>query len=101
MPKCKTIPLTKLNLYEEISKKDLRIKNIVDDLNITSNNGRKILYRFKENKIFGDKKILLPAISTNNLIENNKKIKEENKLINNRINRLVEFKLNKIIEINM
>ena len=40
----------------------------------------KILYRFKENKIFGDKKILLPAISTNNLIENNKKIKEENSL---------------------
>ena len=80
MPKCKTIPLTKLNLYEEISKKDLRIKNIVDDLNITSNNGRKILYRFKDNKIFGDKKILLPAISTNNLIENNKKIKEENSL---------------------
>ncbi len=75
MPKCKTIPLTKLNLYEEISKKDVKIKNIDDDLNITSNNGRKICYKFKENKFLGTKKLLFPSISTHNVYTYNKKIK--------------------------
>ena len=48
IPKSKSIPLTYMNLYEEISKKDIKVKNIDDDLNITSNNGRKILYKFKK-----------------------------------------------------
>ncbi len=35
LPKIKTFPLKCLNLYEEISKKDVNIKNMGDDLNIT------------------------------------------------------------------
>ena len=56
LPKLKAFPLSHLNLYEEISKKDLRIRNIDDDLNITSNNGRKIFYKFKEKKLTNPKK---------------------------------------------
>ena len=79
MPKSKTVPLTNLNLYEEISKKDVKIKNIDDDLNITSNNGRKICYKFKENKFLGTKKLLFPSISTHNVYTYNKKIKGNNR----------------------
>ena len=35
LPKIKTFPLTCLNLHEEISKIDVNIKNMDDDLNIT------------------------------------------------------------------
>ena len=81
IPKSKPIPLTNLNLYEDISKKDIKIKNIDDDLNITSNNGRKIFYRFKENKFLGTKKTLLPSISSGNFVPSyHKKMKEENSL---------------------
>ena len=77
MPKSKTVPLTNLNLYEEISKKDVKIKNIDDDLNITSNNGRKIFYRFKEHKLFSTKKSIFPSISANNFFGPSKRAKEE------------------------
>ena len=90
----KPIPLRKINLYEEISKKDIKIKNIDDDLNITSNNGRKIYYRFKENKLFSTKKPLIPSISANNFYGNNKKGKEETSMakisLKNLINQLNE-----------
>lgn len=66
IPKSKSIPLTYMNLYEEISKKDIKVKNIDDDLNITSNNGRKILYKFKENNSNNNNKKILPSISGNN-----------------------------------
>ena len=78
MPKSKTVPLTNLNLYEAISKRDVKIKNIDDDLNITSNNGRKIYYKFKDNKILRNTKYLLPSISNNNIYTYNKKIKGKN-----------------------
>ena len=71
LPKLKAFPLSHLNLYEEISKKDLRIRNIDDDLNITSNNGRKIFYKFKE------KKLTNPKIFKK---KNGKKINENMKL---------------------
>ena len=50
LPKVKTIPLTYKNLYENISNKYVRIRNLEDDLNIPSLNGRRIIYKFKENK---------------------------------------------------
>ena len=78
MPKSKTVPLTNLNLYEAISKRDVKIKNIDDDLNITSNNGRKIYYKFKDNKILRNTKYLLPSISNNNIYTYNKKVKGKN-----------------------
>ena len=78
MPKSKTVPLTNLNLYEEISKRDEKIKNIDDDLNITSNNGRKIYYKFKDNKFLRNTKYLLPSISNNNIYTYNKKVKGKN-----------------------
>ena len=77
IPQVKTIPLTNLNLYEEISKKDIKIQNIDDDLNITSNNGRKIFYRFKEHKLFSTKKSIFPSISANNYFGHGKRAKEE------------------------
>jgi hypothetical protein len=77
VPQGKQIPLTNLNLYEEISKKDVKIKNIDDDLNITSNNGRKIFYRFKEHKLFSTKKSIFPSISANNFFGHGKRAKEE------------------------
>ena len=78
MPKSKTVPLTNLNLYEAISKRDVKIKNIDDDLNITSNNGRKIYYKFKDNKFLRNTKYLLPSISNNNIYTYNKKVRGKN-----------------------
>ena len=68
LPKIKTFPLTYLNLHEEISKKDVKIKNMDDDLNITSNNGRKIFYRFKENKLSNLQRPNFPPIFNKRLI---------------------------------
>ena len=68
LPKIKTFPLTYLNLHEEISKKDVKIKNMDDDLNITSNNGRKIFYRFKENKLSNLQRPNFPPIVNKRLI---------------------------------
>jgi hypothetical protein len=94
IPQVKTIPLTNLNLYEEISKKDIKIQNIDDDLNITSNNGRKIFYRFKEHKIFTDKKSVFPPISLSTNFANAKKLREETSMakisLKNLINQLNE-----------
>ena len=94
IPNSKPIPLTNLNLYEEISKKDIKIKNIDDDLNITSNNGRKIFYRFKENKFFNTKKSLYPSLSANNFYGYGRRDKEETSLakktLRNLINQLNE-----------
>ena len=87
IPQSKPIPLTNLNLYEEISKKDIKIKNIDDDLNITSNNGRKIFYRFKENKFLGTKKSLFPSLSDNNFY--NKRNKEETSMAKKSLKNLV------------
>ena len=92
IPKSKSIPLTYMNLYEEISKKDIKVKNIDDDLNITSNNGRKILYKFKENNSNNNNKKILPSISGNNLHEY-KKISEKDKSLakislRNKVNQL-------------
>jgi hypothetical protein len=84
LPKIKALPLTNLNLHEEISKKDIKIKNIDDDLNITSNNGRKIFYRFKENKLSNPQKSNFPPIINHNKyrlmnIRLNKKYKHRKK----------------------
>ena len=70
----KAFPLTNLNLHEDISKKDVKIKNMDDDLNITSNKGRKIFFRFKdEKKISNVKNVSLPMITPNNISFINKK----------------------------
>ena len=50
IPKGKIMSLKNLNFYQEMNNKNIRVKNIDDDLNITSNKGRKILYKFKNNK---------------------------------------------------
>ena len=47
-PKNKLKPISGNDFYLHLRKKGLRIKYIDDDLNITSNNGRKIVYTFKE-----------------------------------------------------
>ncbi len=67
----KAIPLTSLNLNENINRKDVRIKNIEDDLNITSNNGKRIFYRFKKaNKLQNIKQTKLPNIFNRNKLIN-------------------------------
>ena len=52
IPKRKIISLKHLNLYEGITKKNIKIKNMDDDLNISSNHGKKFIYKYKENKSF-------------------------------------------------
>ena len=71
----KAFPLTSLNLYENISKKDVKVKNIDDDLNITSNKGKRIYFRFKKEKeikkISNLKKFKLPSIFSSQFNSNN------------------------------
>ena len=79
LPKIKVLPLTNLNLNENINKIDIRIKNIEDDLNITSNSGKKIIFKFKENKISNTHRANFPSIFKQkiNLTKKNKnKIKD-------------------------
>jgi hypothetical protein len=75
LPKIKYTPLSDLNYYEEISKKDLRIKNIEDDLNIYSKNGKKIIYRFKENNLTNNSKSNFPLIIKHHKTLSNSKTK--------------------------
>jgi len=79
LPKIKALPLTNLNLYEQINKKDIKIKNMDDDLNITSNNGRKIFYRFKENKLSNSQKSNFPPIISHNSRFINNRLKMKHK----------------------
>ena len=76
LPKIKYTPLSDLNYYEDISKKDLRIKNIEDDLNIYSKNGKKIIYRFKENSLTNNSKSNFPLIIKHNKTLSNSKTKK-------------------------
>ena len=84
-PKIKTIPLSSLNLYEDIGKRDVKIKNIDDDLNICSRSGKRIFYRYKESKIDNSNKSNFPLIlkPSDSLI---KKLTKKNKYINRRDN---------------
>ena len=75
LPKIKYTPLSNLNYYEDISKKDLKIKNIEDDLNIYSKNGRKIFYKFKENKLTNNSKSNFPLIEKHHKTLRNSKTK--------------------------
>ena len=89
LPKTKTFPLYFKNLYKDINNKYIKIKNMEDDLNIPSVNGRKIIYKFKEYK-----KIL-------SNFKNNPKVKrkkKEKKNENNLNNSLDKFSLNSIVD---
>ena len=48
IPKYRLPPLSANDFYSNIRDKNIRIKYIEDDLNITSKNGKKILYSFKD-----------------------------------------------------
>ena len=48
IPKYKLPPLSAADFYSSLRDKNIRIKYIEDDLNITSKNGKKIYYTFKE-----------------------------------------------------
>ena len=74
IPKRKIISLKHLNLYEGITKKNIKIKNMDDDLNISSNHGKKFIYKYKENKSFK----AFPPISLKK--GKNIKLKNENSL---------------------
>jgi len=76
LPKIKYTPLSNLNYYEDISKKDLKIKNIEDDLNIYSKNGKKIFYKFKENKLSNNSKSNFPLIEKHHKTLSNSKTKK-------------------------
>ena len=99
LPKKRIYSLNNLNYYEEISKKNLQIKNIDDDLNITSNNGRKIYYKFKETNSFKGKKDLLPMIPLTYSRKKRKQGSLTNVSMKNKIERLNdELKIIKKIE---
>ena len=85
LPKSKIFPLTCLNLNEKINKKDVKIKNMDDDLNITSNTGRKIIYKFKESKLANYQKSNFPMLfkRRNKLVNKNNNYKYHTKRENN------------------
>ena len=76
LPKIKALPLTNLNLYQEINNRNVKIKNMDDDLNITSSNGKKIVYKFKENKLTNYKKCNFPSIFKRKINRNNRNLKK-------------------------
>ena len=77
LPKIKYTPLSNLNYYEEISKKDLKIRNIDDDLNIFSKNGKKIFYKFKEKNLTNNSKSNFPMIDKHHKTLSNSKTKRQ------------------------
>lgn len=81
LPKIKYTPLTNLNYYEDISKKELRIKNIEDDLNIYSKNGKKIFYKFKQNQLTHNSKSNFPLIIKHHKTLSNSKTKRHKQKI--------------------
>ena len=90
MPKGKIMSLNNLIFYQEMSDKNIRIKNIDDDSNITSNNGKKILYKFKDTK-HTKMQPMLPLIPLNTFKQVSKK--ERNKsmsLSNERLKNMIE-----------
>ena len=100
IPKGKIISLKNLNFYQEMNDKNIRVKNIDDDLNITSNKGRKILYKFKNNKSNMPILPLIPTINDmNNQIKKEKSMNLSNKRLKNMIDHLNdELKNIKIFE---
>ena len=100
IPKGKIISLKNLNFYQEMNNKNIRVKNIDDDLNITSNKGRKILYKFKNNKSNMPILPLIPKINDmNNQIKKEKSMSLSNKRLKNMIDHLNdELKNIKIFE---
>jgi hypothetical protein len=51
IPKYKLSPLSAMDFYSRLRDKNIRIKYIDDDLNITSKNGKRIHYTFKDKYI--------------------------------------------------
>ena len=66
MPKYRTPPLSASDFYSRIRGKNIRIKYMDDDLNITSRNGKKIFFTFKD------------KYNNDNYIYNSKFIKKSN-----------------------
>ena len=66
-----------MNYYKEISKKDLKIRNIDDDLNIFSKNGKKIFYKFKEKNLTNNSKSNFPIIDKHHKTLSNSKTKRQ------------------------
>ena len=77
LPKIKPIPLTNTILREDFCRQDIKIKSLDDDLNITSNFGKKIKYNLKENNTIYEKKF--PARPKVGIKLRNKKFKSEKK----------------------
>jgi hypothetical protein len=72
IPKGKIMSLNNLIFYQEMSDKNIRLKNIDDDSNITSNNGKRILYKFKDTKHLRMQP-MLPLIPLNSFKQSKKK----------------------------
>ena len=90
IPKGKIMSIKDLNFYQDISKKNIRIKNMDDDLNITSNNGRKIFYRFKNTKPTNIKTPKLPLIPLKNFGNEKKRKEKSMSLSNDRLKKMID-----------
>ena len=77
IPKYRTPPLSAVDFYSRLRDKNIRIKYIDDDLNITSRNGKKIFFTFK-NKY------------NNNNYDNNHKYIQKNKILTKKENKLYD-----------
>ena len=73
IPKFKLPPLSATDFYSNLRNKNIRIKYIDDDLNITSKNGKKIFYTFKDSN-YSNYEPKPRFINKNNIIK-----KKENK----------------------
>ena len=90
IPKGKIMSLKNLNFYQDISKKNIKIKNIDDDLNITSKNGRKLFYKFKYTKPLNIKTPMLPLIPLKNFGNEKKRKEKSMSLSNARLKKIIE-----------
>lgn len=69
LPKIKTIPLTNSVLYKEICDKNIKIQYMEDDNNISTKDGKKIIYNLKEKNlpVSVSTSIDLPSVDQNNI----------------------------------
>lgn len=83
IPKCRYPPLTATDFHKHIRQQGLRIKYIDDDLNITSKNGKKIIYTFREDYYL--KKYESKDTATKSMI------KKKNQSINEDFNKYFDY----------
>lgn len=84
IPKYRLTPLSAMDFYSNLRQKGLRIKYIEDDLNISSRNGKKILFYFRED-------YYTPKFDVKEKIKKPNLLKKENEFENEDYNNYFDF----------